>query len=53
MASSSTLTVTDGTSIDDDNANVSSSTFALAPGRVVGSPSDQSTLNRCERETSR
>ena len=39
--------------IDGNNtATVSSPAFALASGLVVGSPSDQSTLGRCERETS-
>ena len=50
---SSMLTVANGSSIDGNTAEVSSSAFALASGLVVGLPSDESTLNRCERETSR
>ena len=50
----STMTMTDGSSIDGNTAEfVSSPAFALASGLVVGPPSDQSTLGRCERRTSR
>ena len=50
---SATLTVTDGSSIDGNTAGeVSSPAFALASGLVVGSPNNQLTLDRCERETS-
>ena len=49
----STLTVANGSSIDGNTADVSLPVFALAFGLVVGSPSEQSTLERCERDTSR
>ena len=50
----STLTVANGSSIDGNTADtVSSPAFALTSGLVVSSPSDQSTLDRCERETLR
>ena len=51
MDASSTLTVTDGSSIDGNTATiVIPPAFTLASGLVVGSPSNQSTLFRCERE---
>ena len=54
MYSDSTLTATNDSSIDVNTAViVISPAFALASGFVVGSPSNQSTLVRCERETSR
>ena len=49
MIFSSSLTLTDGSSIDGNTADVSSPVFALAFGLVVGSPSNQSTLDCCER----
>ena len=50
---SSTLRVTDGSSISGNTATaVSSPAFALASGFVFGSPSDQPTLDRCEIEAS-
>ena len=49
---SSTLTVTDGSSIDGNTANVLPA-FALASGLVVASPSNRLLLDRCERETQR
>ena len=53
MSTYSTLAVTGSSSISGNTANVSPPAFALASGIVVGSPSNQSTLGRCERETSR
>ena len=53
MTGSSTLTVTDGSSIDGNTGTyVSSPEFALDSGLVVGSPRNKPTLDRCERETS-
>ena len=50
----STLTVVDGSSIVGNTAtSVRLPAFALASELVVGSPRDKSTLDRCERETSR
>ena len=54
MYDSSTLAVTDGANIGGNTAGeVNSPAFALASGLVVGSLSNQPTLGRCERETSR
>ena len=52
MFSSSTLTLTDGSSIYGNSAKVSSPAFAVASRLVVESPSDHPTPDRCERETS-
>ena len=53
MYDSSTLTVADGSSIDGNTAtSVSLPAFALVSGLVVGPPINQSTLVRCDRETS-
>ena len=44
----STLTVANGSSIDNNTASVSSPAFALTSRLVVGSPSYPSPLHRCE-----
>ena len=51
--SASTLMLANGSSIDGNTADVKLPAFALASGLVVGSPSHQPTLGRCERETVR
>ena len=54
MTVSSVTTVTDGSGIGGNTAGyVSSPAFALAFGLAVGSQSNQSMLDRYERETSR
>ena len=53
MSIDSTLTVTDGSSIDGNTATVISPAFALASGLLVDCQVIKSTIDHCKRETSR